>query len=210
MVDTVPDLAFCLDRALIALGAAPVGEQKVRGWVGDGLSSLINQALEWSCDETLDDALVQTARTLFLELYATHTSERSQIYEGVATGLDYLREGGAQLACVTNKGALYTEKLLAELGLKNRFAMIVSGDTLDTRKPDPGPLLHVARELGAEPRECLLVGDSRTDVEAARAARFAIICVSYGYNRGLDIRFSRPDAVIDSLAELETLFDKVG
>ena len=208
LVDTVPDLCYCLDRALLEVDVEPVGEQRVREWVGDGLDALIRSALEWSSGSTVDDLLAERVRTSFLSLYAIHTSERSQIYTGVVPGLDFLAESGIRLACVTNKRARYTEKLLLELGLAERFVMVVSGDSLPTRKPSPGPLLHVANTLEASPSRCLLIGDSSNDVEAARAACFSIICVSYGYNRGQDIRRSQPDVVVESLAELPELFEK--
>ena len=81
----------------------------------------------------------------------------------------------------------------------------MSGDTLPKKKPDPLPLLYAAENFGVEPRESLMIGDSVSDVKAARAAGFHIICMSYGYNHGQDIRLAEPDAVIDSMAELPRL-----
>ncbi|MDX2315771.1 MAG: HAD-IA family hydrolase, partial [Gammaproteobacteria bacterium] len=83
----------------------------------------------------------------------------------------------------------------------------ISGDTLARKKPDPLPLLHAARHFAVAPEQGLLIGDSANDVKAARAAGLRIVCVSYGYNHGNDIRACLPDAVIDSLAELPTLFE---
>ena len=82
------------------------------------------------------------------------------------------------------------------------FGLVISGDTLPQKKPDPLPLLHSAEFFGVDPHEALMLGDSINDVQAARAAGFKIICVNYGYNHGLDISDSNPDAVIDSLAQL--------
>jgi phosphoglycolate phosphatase len=81
----------------------------------------------------------------------------------------------------------------------------VSGDTLPVKKPDPLPLLHAAEHFGVSPSDSLMLGDSRSDVTAARAAGFQVVCMSYGYNHGEDIRAYAPDAVIDSMAELPTL-----
>lgn len=203
LVDTVPDLAYCTDRMLAGLGYAEVGETRVRGWVGSGLDALIERALAHRIGRAAEPDLVARARASFLDLYAQHTSESSRVYPGVREGLEFLRASGSELACVTNKATAFAEQLLRDLDLFPEFALIVCGDTLATKKPDPAPLLHAAEHLGVAPRECLLIGDSRTDVEAARAANFAIICVTYGYNHGLDIRAAGPDAVIDSLAELE-------
>ena len=91
------------------------------------------------------------------------------------------------------------------MGIRHYFLTVVSGDTVAKKKPDPMPLLHAAGLLGVEPRHALMVGDSMSDVKAARAAGFQIVCLTYGYNHGIDIRESHPDAVIDSMAELKGL-----
>ena len=83
--------------------------------------------------------------------------------------------------------------------------MIISGDTLPEKKPHPLPLLYAAEQLGVATADSLMIGDSKSDVKAARAAGFKIIAVSYGYNHGEDIRDYQPDAVIDSFQELTTL-----
>jgi len=110
------------------------------------------------------------------------------------------------LGCVTNKPSRFTEPLLRQLGLYDKFGIVVSGDTLAEKKPHPAPLLHAAAHFHVPPSECLLIGDSVNDVQAARAAGFHVVCVSYGYNHGHDIREAEPDAVVDSLAELPALF----
>jgi len=97
--------------------------------------------------------------------------------------------------------------ILEKLGIKDDFEIIVCGDTLAKKKPDPLPLLHSAEQLGAKPQESLMLGDSMSDVKAARAAGFNIICMSYGYNHGEDIRNYNPDAVVDSMAEIKSLID---
>jgi phosphoglycolate phosphatase len=115
-----------------------------------------------------------------------------------------------RLGCVTNKATSFTEPLLEELGLRRFFEIIVSGDTLEKKKPDPAPLLYAAAQLGVQPQDALIVGDSIHDVQAGRAAGFQVVCVSYGYNHGHDIRDSHPDAVIDTLLQLPGLFEATG
>ncbi|UCE89671.1 MAG: HAD-IA family hydrolase, partial [Pseudomonadota bacterium] len=130
---------------------------------------------------------------------------RSHLYPGAREGLDYLKGQSYKLGCVTNKAAQFTEPLLQDLGVYDEFAIVVSGDTLPQKKPDPAPLLHAAAFFGVDPHAALLVGDSVSDVKAARAAGFQIVCMSYGYNHGMDVRDADPDAVIDSMAELKDL-----
>jgi phosphoglycolate phosphatase len=205
LVDSVPDLAYCVDQMMARLGRAPRGEAAVRNWVGNGVERLVRRALIGALDGEPTQADFERAYPIFLDLYAENTSERSQLYPGVREGLDYLRSNGYSLGCVTNKAARFTEPLLKDLEVYDAFGIVVSGDTLPRKKPDPLPLLHAARHFGVEPTDALMIGDSVSDVKAARAAGFHIICMSYGYNHGEDIRLAEPDAVIDSMAELPRL-----
>lgn len=202
LVDSVPDLHYCVDEMMKALAMPLRGEARVRTWVGNGVERLVRRALTDSLEGEPDDALFARAYPIFLDLYAENTSKRSKLYPGVVEGLDYLQQQGYKLGCVTNKAEQFTVPLLRDLGVHDRFAIIVSGDTLAEKKPHPMPLLHAAEFFGVAPEQALMLGDSVSDVKAARAAGFQIICMSYGYNHGNDIRDANPDAVIDSMAEL--------
>jgi phosphoglycolate phosphatase len=208
LVDSVPDLAYCVDAMMMQLGRSPCGEARVRNWVGNGVERLVRRALVGALDG--EPAVVDFARAypLFLDLYAKNTSKRSYLYPGVREGLDMLKAAGYPLGCVTNKAAQFTEPLLRDIGVFDDFAIVISGDTLLRKKPDPEPLLHAAGFFGVAPQDSLMIGDSVNDVRAARAAGFQIVCVSYGYNHGMDIREARPDAVIDTLTGILPLLDK--
>ncbi|MGD8783827.1 MAG: phosphoglycolate phosphatase [Thioalkalispiraceae bacterium] len=207
LVDSVPDLAYCVDEMMKQLGMPVHGEAKVREWVGNGVERLTRRALIGQLEGEPDEALYEKAYPIFLELYAENTSKRSVLYPGVKEGLAYLKSAGYKLGCVTNKAAQFTIPLLKTLGVHDDFEIIVSGDSLPQKKPDPQPLLHVAEYFGVTPAEATMIGDSVSDVKASRAAGFQIICMSYGYNHGVDIREANPDAVIDSMAELEELLE---
>jgi phosphoglycolate phosphatase len=208
LVDSVPDLAYCVDELMKALGRPVHGEAKVRNWVGNGVERLVRRALIGQLDGEPPDADYARAYPIFLELYAENTSKRSRLYPGIREGIDWLKSQGYLLGCVTNKAAQFTLPLLQDLGVRDDFAIVVSGDTLPVKKPDPAPLLHAAQHFGVTPAESLMVGDSVSDVKAARAAGFQIVCMSYGYNHGVDIRTAHPDAVIDSLVELRALLPR--
>lgn len=205
LVDSVPDLAYCVDEMMKQLGMPEHGEAKVREWVGNGVERLTRRALIGQLEGEPDEALFEKAYPIFLELYAENTSKRSKLYPGVKDGLAYLKQAGYRLGCVTNKAEQFTVPLLKTLGVYDDFEIVVSGDTLPKKKPDPLPLLHVAEFFGVKPEQALMIGDSVSDVTAARAAGFQIVCMSYGYNHGVDIREANPDAVIDSMAELPDL-----
>ena len=209
LVDSVPDLAFCVDAMMERLGRPPHGEAKVRNWVGNGVERLVRRALLGQLEGEPDEADFQRAYPVFLELYRDNTSRRSQLFPGVRDGLDWLQAAGYRLGCVTNKAAQFTEPLLRDLGVRDFFEIVISGDTLPRSKPDPLPLLHAAAHFGAEPAAALMIGDSISDVKAARAAGFNIFCMSYGYNHGQDIRDYHPDAVLDSLTEVQGLLEGV-
>jgi len=206
LVDSVPDLAYCVDEMMARLGLAPHGEARVRTWVGNGVERLVKRALTGEMEAEPEGAAYDRALPIFLDLYAANTSQRSALFPGVREGLEGLQQGGYTLACVTNKAERFTLPLLADLDLSRYFELVVSGDTLPTKKPDPAPLLHAANRFGLPPTSCLMVGDSVNDVKAARAAGFAVACVPYGYNHGRDIREAVPDAVIETLTELPALF----
>jgi phosphoglycolate phosphatase len=208
LVDSVPDLAFCVDAMLQQLGRPARGEAAVRNWVGNGVERLVERALTGELDRKPDAADFEQAYPLFLELYAVNTSQRSCLYPGVREALDLLKVSGYPLGCVTNKAAQFTEPLLADLGMAGYFSIIISGDTLPVKKPDPGPLLHAAAHFGVAPEAALMIGDSVSDVKAARAAGFQIVCLSYGYNHGDDIRDAHPDAVVDTMTEILPLLEQ--
>ena len=205
LVDSVPDLAYCVDEMMQAVGREPYGEDRVRDWVGNGVERLVRRALIGQLEGEPADADFEQAYPVFLELYAENTSKRSALYPGVKEGLEYMKAAGYKLGCVTNKAEQFTTPLLQDLGVYDEFAIVVAGDTLPVKKPDPGPLLYAADFFGVTPGQSLMLGDSISDVKAARAAGFQIVCMSYGYNHGEDIRNYDPDAVIDSMAELKGL-----
>jgi phosphoglycolate phosphatase len=208
LVDSVPDLAWCVDEMMKALDMPVHGEAKVREWVGNGVERLVRRALVGQIEGEPDDTIFQKAYPIFLDLYKDNTSKRSNLYPGVKEGLDYLRDNDYILGCVTNKAEAFTLPILKDLGIYDYFKSVVSGDTLEKKKPDPLPLIYSSEILGATPEESMMLGDSMSDVEAARAAGFSIICMSYGYNHGVDIHDSDPDAVIDSMTELEGILSK--
>ena len=205
LVDSVPDLAYCVDEMMKALGREPHGEAKVRDWVGNGVERLTRRALIGQLDGEPSDEDFAKGYPIFLELYKDNTSKRSCLYPGVREGLDYMKSQGYRLGCVTNKDAQFTIPLLKGLGIYDEFGIVVSGDTLPVKKPDPQPLLHAAAHFGVGAEDSLMLGDSKSDVTAARNAGFQIVCMSYGYNHGEDIRNYHPDAVIDSMIELKDL-----
>ncbi|MDE0856441.1 MAG: phosphoglycolate phosphatase, partial [Nevskia sp.] len=203
LLDTLPDIAAAVDRTLLGLSLPVAGPLRVRGWVGNGVKLLMERALRHAGADPA--ATLQPALEAFAAHYAEDYTQRSTLYPGVAATLPALAARGLALAVCTNKPRRFVAPLLDHFGIGSYFSALVSGDTLPRQKPDPAPLLHLAGRLGLPAADCLVVGDSRNDVQAARAAGMAVAAVSYGYNHGEDIRDSHPDAVMATLAELPRL-----
>lgn len=207
LVDSVPDLAYCVDEMMKALGLPERGEQRVRHWVGNGVERLVKRALLDQLDGEPDEASYARALPVFEALYRDNTSKRSRLYDGVQEALEFLKTTGVRIGCVTNKASQFTLPLLQDLGVRDYFEIVICGDMVERKKPDPMALLMAAEQLQTEPQASLMIGDSMSDVKAARAAGFSIVCMSYGYNHGEDIRDYDPDAVIDSMAEIRNVVD---
>ncbi len=205
LIDSVPDLAFCVDEMMKALDLPVRGEAAVRNWVGNGVERLVERALTNDLNGKPDAVLFAQALPIFKQLYSDNTSGRSFLYPGVKEGLEYVKTLGLRMGCVTNKAEQFTLPLLKDMGILDMFETVICGDTLPVKKPDPGPLFYAAGWFHCAPFDALMIGDSISDVKAARAAGFNIICMSYGYNHGEDIRNYHPDAVIDSMVELKEL-----
>ncbi len=202
LIDSVPDLAYCVDEMMVQLGLPKRGQEAVRNWVGNGVQRLTERALVNSVDGMPSQALMDKAYPIFLALYQQNNAQRSQVYDGVVEGLSWLKNNGYRLGCVTNKAETFTLPLLKNKELFECFEVVVSGDTCSEKKPHPMPLLHAAKLMKVAPENALMIGDSRSDVKAARAAGFPVFCLTYGYNHGEDIRDYQPDVVMDSFMEL--------
>ncbi len=203
LVDSAPDLHGALLATFTRYGHGDVDEGLVRRFVGGGARLLIERALaERYPDAAAAEHDVDTMHAHFLDHYAAHIADRSRPYPGVRETLETLRGRGIALACVTNKYEGLSRQLLRALDLEAFFGAVIGGDTLAERKPDPAPLFEACRQLAADPQRALMVGDSITDIRAARNAGMPVVCVSYGYNHGEDIHAAGADRVVDSLLAL--------
>lgn len=203
LVDSAPDLAQAVDRMLVHYGHAPVGVSAVRDWVGNGARALVSRALEHRREAPpTDPAALDEALSVFMRFYETHLVVHTRLYEGARACLEALRERGFQQVLITNKPERLIAPILEALAIEGVFTFCLGGDSLERRKPDPLPLLWSARRLGIAPASALMIGDSKSDVLAARAAGFRSLAVTYGYNHGEPIARRAPDGLLDSLGDL--------
>lgn len=205
LIDSALDIAEGLDRALAELALPLAGEIKTRQWIGNGAKVLVARALAdaYQCDEAaVDSNVLDNAYRCFLKHYGHVSAQFSVVYNGVLPALQHWHQQGIKMAVVTNKPEQFVAPLLERFGLADFFQCVVGGDTLSEKKPAPAPLLFACQQLGLAIEGCVMIGDSRNDVDAARAANMPIACVSYGYNHGEPIAATDPDLLVDSLEAL--------
>lgn len=202
LIDTVPDIAAAANRAMRALGLTQRPLEDLRRWIGNGSHKLIKRTITGEWDGEPDPALFDQALALFFDLYAEHIWEESRFYPGVEDTVARFHDEGFSLACVTNKPLRHTALLLEVSGLSHHIPLWVGGDSLPVRKPEPDQLLHAAERLGSAAEDCVMVGDSVNDILAARAAGMPVICLTYGYNQGVDLSTKDPDRLLDRFADL--------
>lgn len=208
LLDTAPDLATAANMMLKELGKAQLPLETIQSYIGKGIEKLVKRSLTGDLDGEPDTDLLQRAMPLYERSYEKTLYVDTRAYPGVREGLNALRAGGFRLACVTNKAEAFTLPLLRAAELLDYFDIVVSGDSLPKKKPDPMPLLHACERFEIEPHDMLLVGDSLNDAQAARAAGSHVFCVPYGYNEGRDVYELDCDAIVPSLYEATKLIQK--
>ena len=196
MVDTQGDFVVALGLTLDELGLPRVDRAFVARTVGKGSEHLLRRTLE---QVRGDPGLYEAAWVAYQRHYLAINGSASEVYAGVAEGLQRLRDAGLRLACLTNKPLAFARPLLAAKGLEGYFERVFGGDSFARKKPDPLPLLETCRALGTSPARTLMLGDSRNDAEAAHAAGCPVVLVIYGYNHG------EPVAQVPALAYLERI-----
>ncbi|WP_035382641.1 phosphoglycolate phosphatase [Ferriphaselus sp. R-1] len=208
LLHTAPELAESANRMLRDMGRAPVSQELLMSYIGNGIHWLVKRALTGDMYAEPDAALFDEALPIFEQHY-TELACVSQPFANVVAGLDAMKAAGFRLGCITNKVMRYTDPILKASGLAPYFEIVLAGDTLPEKKPHPMPLLHAAKFFGCAIENLLLVGDSLSDSQAARAAGCPILCVPYGYNHGEPVETLDIDAVITDLMGVLPLVRKV-
>ena len=201
LVHTAPEIAAAANLMLADLDLPMLPYSQVEGYIGEGAIVLIKRCLTGQKNVEPNNTLFEKAEALFFTHYAENAAN-SKPYDGVIDGLQALWNKGYRLACVTNKPEEFTLPLLQASGLADFFEIVVSGDTLHNKKPDPIQLHHICAKFDVPEFEAMLVGDSATDIAAAHAAGCYIVTVPYGYNQGRPLDVSQVDATINDLTEL--------
>jgi phosphoglycolate phosphatase len=202
LVDSVPDLALAVNQMLIELGLSAYSQDIIRGWVGNGANTLVKRALSGDADIStdLDELLIKRGLEIFYQTYQSFNCIETRLYPGVIDTLTELKQRGYRLAIITNKPERFITPIIDGLGLNDLFELIIGGDSLEKRKPDPLPLHYACQQLSVNTDQCVMIGDSKNDILAAKAANMQSIALTYGYNYGEDIGIYHSELVIDNFA----------
>lgn len=209
LIETAPEICDAVNDTLRQCALPTVTQQQVDCWIGQGTRELLVQALAYvqqsDADTVRNSATFAGIAWIFNGHYQQRCGTRSKLYPQVRETLQALRARGVKTAVLTNKEGRYTDIVLQAHGLDTLLDMVVSGDTLPVKKPDPAGVALCLRTLGVPRERTLLVGDSRIDVATARNAGVQVWALPYGYNMGEPIADSAPDRVIADCSALLAL-----
>lgn len=203
LIHTAPEIARAANAMLAGLNLPILDAKLIESYIGEGAMVLIKRCLTGSVDvetaaELLAADLLAQAQTQFFDFYAQIVAE-SKPYPQVEAALQAIKQTGVKMACITNKPAAFTMPLLEKSGLLPYFDLVVSGDTLPKKKPEPEQIFYVCKKFKVLVSESVLIGDSKTDIAAARNAGCFIFAVPYGYNQGYSMNIGTVDALIHHL-----------
>lgn len=200
LIDTAPDLLDSLNHSLVAGGLAHAERDALHGYIGYGAKVMIEKAFA-AQNRPLQSDEHDRLYDLFVAHYGDNMPGSSLPYPGVVEAIERFEKAGYILAVCTNKFEIMAVRLLTELGLAHRFAFIAGQDTFSERKPDPRHLTHTIDRAGGDAARALMVGDSRTDIDTAKAAGIPVVAVDYGYTERHVSEFE-PSVVISHFDQL--------
>ncbi|MCF6283232.1 MAG: HAD-IA family hydrolase [Candidatus Polarisedimenticolaceae bacterium] len=177
LADTAPDLIEALNHVLVAHGLEAKPHDEIRPYVSHGGVAIIQAGFGFGVEHPQFESLKRE----FLQFYLDNICRLTQPFPGFDQLLETLEQRAIPWGVVTNKPTYLTEPLMAGLGLAERAACIVSGDTTEHAKPHPAPILHACQQLGVSPQQTLYVGDAVRDIEAGRSAGTQTLVALFGY-----------------------------
>jgi phosphoglycolate phosphatase len=201
LVDTAPDLLDSLNHCLGETGLQKVDPVTLRRYVGQGGRVMIERAFE-AQQKLLSPEQLDWLVGIFIEHYGANMPGHSALYEGAEQAMEDLSGAGYLLAVCTNKFEGLSVNLLAGLGQSSRFSAICGSDTFAFRKPDPRHLVETIRKAGGDPERAVMIGDSQTDINTAKAAGIPVIAVDFGYS-DLPVSTYEPSRIISHYRELK-------
>jgi phosphoglycolate phosphatase len=200
LADTAEDLVATVNHLLGREGLAPLPVESAGSLLGAGARALIKGGFA-AAGRSLDPPEIEALFAEYLRYYEVHIVDRTRLYPGVDEALAAFAQAGWRQAVCTNKIESLARLLITKLGIAERFAFVCGQDTFGVAKPDPKPLLETIAASGGSRQRAIMVGDSETDIQTARAAGVPVIAVDFGYaNR--PVKELGPDRVISHFGQL--------
>ena len=197
LIDSRQDIALSVNLTLNDLGRPTLPEETIYGYVGNGVTRLIHDAVG-----SEDPALLKKADQIFACHYLAHLSDKTRLYPGMETVLNHYQDKKKVVA--TNKRAQFTRKIIENLGLSNQFELLISADEVGPCKPDPAMIDYALKRLNQSTQETLVIGDMENDILAARAAGVSVCAVGYGFGEASRLRNAKPDFFAEKVSDLAT------
>jgi len=209
LIDSVPSLSFAINYMLKVLDSKPIAEETIRDFVGNGAEPLIKRALVRDKDyesKNIEESYFIKAKDIFLEFYGNNLNAKTTLYPDVLETLQYLKDKNYKLAVATNKPIEFVGDMLKHFKLDNFFQIYLGGGSTEYKKPHPQMLLKICQELNITAQKSVMVGDSSSDIIAAKKANIDSIALTYGYNQGANLKELEPTAIFDSFKDIKELF----
>ncbi|WFP79084.1 phosphoglycolate phosphatase [Mesorhizobium sp. WSM4906] len=200
LIDSAPDIAAAVNELLAGRDLSPLRVDQVRAMIGGGVRKLVERAFAASGATLLAGALDEVNRAM-APIYRRHLTGLTRLMPGVREVLTHFHLNGMAMGVVTNKPQLAAREILLHFHLTEYLGAIVGGDAVTCLKPAPDALLLALDQLGVEPADTLMVGDSGSDVGAARAAGMPVVLLRGGYTQA-PVEELGADLVCDSLLDL--------
>jgi phosphoglycolate phosphatase len=207
LADTAQDLISTLNLILVREGLDAIPLVSARELIGAGVRALLQRGFAVQ-GRTITPGRLEELFDEFMRHYAVHLADETRLFPGVEAALDRLLGKGHLLAVCTNKHEKLSRNLLAELGVASRFAAICGRDTFEFCKPDPRHLTETVRLAGGAASAAIMVGDSKTDIDTARAAELPVIAVPFGYT-DVPVAELGPDSIISHFDEIDAAIAKL-
>jgi phosphoglycolate phosphatase len=200
LIDSVPDLATATNWLLDAYNLPPLGEDEVRSMIGHGIAKLVERAFA-SRGTQLSPVMLERRTDEMMALYRQCLTDQTRLKVGAAEAIAGLQRNAIKIAVVTNKPEAFTKTILGHFNLLQAVDVVVGGDTGPARKPQPDMLVFAINVLNLNVEDAVMVGDSRADIDAARAAGMASIAVEGGYTSESAVSLGA-DAIIPDLTRM--------
>ncbi len=208
LIDSAPSLAYALNKTLEQLKLPTYDLATIRKWIGNGADILIKRALTGDYNyenHPIDQEEFLQTKKLFLEIYGANLTKDATLYDGVEATLRKLAQNYT-LALATNKPVEFVGKMLQSFNIEKYFRLSLGSGSVAKKKPDPEILFTICKQLDIAPAKAVMVGDSKNDLLAAKAANIDSIALTYGYNQGVNLKEFAPTVICNHFSEIEHYF----